>query len=112
MRYLAAVPVTQPHDYRRNRKRSARVNHHLVIEIEGGTAAGLPTADQARSSSVPISIDDVISAVDIQDITGDELGAIEREKRRGLADIIDADQASGRCLALRLVEELIELRNA
>jgi len=36
MRYLAAVPVTQPHDYRRNRKRSARVNHHLVIEIEGG----------------------------------------------------------------------------
>src|SRR6516164_2989163 len=67
---------------------------------------------QARSSSAPISIDDVISAVDIEDITGDELGAIEGEKRRRLADIIDADQASGRRLALRLVEELIELRNA
>ena len=52
------------------------------------------------------------AAVDIQDITGDELGAIEGKKRRGLADIIDADQASGRRLALRLVEELIELRNA
>jgi hypothetical protein len=101
---LTVTPVEQVHPWEPR-------DSYSTVDMDEAFKALLAAA-YVRSSSAPILIDDVISAIDIKDFTGDELGAIEGEKRRGLADIIDADQTSRRRLALRLVEELIELRNA
>ena len=58
------------------------------------------------------SIDDVISAVDVHHLARDELCAVECEKRGRGPNIIDTDQAAGGRLALRLVQQLVEFRNA
>src|SRR5206468_5909207 len=39
------------------------------------------------------SIDDVISAVDIEHAAGDQLGAVERKKRGRFPDVVDTDKA-------------------
>src|SRR5271163_3826150 len=58
------------------------------------------------------SIDDVITPVDIHHLASDELCAVEREKRRRRAHVVYTDQAPGRRLALGLVQEFVEFRNA
>src|SRR6187397_3128205 len=60
----------------------------------------------------PRSVDDVVAAVDVQHAAGDQLGAVERQERGGVADVVDADEAARRRLGLRLVHELVEVRNA
>jgi enoyl-[acyl-carrier-protein] reductase (NADH) len=49
----------------------------------------------------PVSIDDVIAAIDIHHIARDQFGAVEREKCGGGADIVDRDQVTRRSLPLR-----------
>src|SRR5262249_34252389 len=57
-------------------------------------------------------IDDVVAAVDVHRLAGDQLGDVERQEGGGGADVVDADQAArGRGL-LRLVQEVVELRDA
>ena len=70
----------------------------------------IPIADvlgvpcQALAEFETASIDDVITTINIRDTTGNKLGAVKREKRSCRADVIDADEASRRRLALRLVQ--------
>src|SRR5262249_24634768 len=49
------------------------------------------------------SVDDVVAAVDIERLSGDQLGRVVREEGGGDADVVDADQAAGRGGLARLV---------
>src|SRR4029077_13303094 len=58
------------------------------------------------------SIDDVVSAINVQRISRDQFGAIEGQKRSRPSNIVDADQAPGRRFRLRPVHQFVEFRNA
>ena len=51
-------------------------------------------------------VDDVVATVDVKRLASDEALRIVREERGGDADIVDPDQAAGRSLRFRLVEQL------
>jgi hypothetical protein len=44
-----------------------------------------------RERSTSVLIDNMIAAINIEDAAGDELGAIERQKRSCVADVVDTD---------------------
>src|SRR6516162_10703901 len=58
------------------------------------------------------SIHDVIAAIDVEGLAGDQAGSVMREEGCCDAHIVDADQAARGSLRLRLVEQLIEFRYA
>src|SRR5258708_12246408 len=53
-------------------------------------------------------VDDVISAIDIHDAAGYQLCAVERQKGRRRADVVDAYKASCGSLGLRLIHQIVE----
>lgn len=50
-----------------------------------------------------MSVDDVIAAIDVHRLAGDQLGAVHGEHGDGHADIINRDKTSARRLRLRLL---------
>src|SRR5262249_35677978 len=57
-------------------------------------------------------VHDMIAAVDIERVAGDQPRLVERQERGGGADVVDAHQRAGRRLLLRLGEQLVELGDA
>ena len=53
-------------------------------------------------------IDDVVTAVDIERLAGDELRRVMREERGGDTHVVDADETAGGCLGLGFVEKCAE----
>jgi hypothetical protein len=56
-------------------------------------------------------VDDVVTAVDVKGLAGDQARCVVREERGDYADIVDADKAARRRLRFRLVEQLVEFRD-
>ena len=52
----------------------------------------------------PALINDVIAAVDVKCLAGDQPSGIVSEERGGNAHVVDADEAPCRCFRLRLVQ--------
>jgi hypothetical protein len=44
------------------------------------------------------SVDDVIAAIDVERLAGDQLGGVERQEGDGEPDVIDRDEAARRRL--------------
>ena len=60
----------------------------------------------------PGSVDDVIAAVDIERLAGDQFGPVHRQEGHGDADILDRDEAAGRRLGLGLGDQFVEVGDA
>ena len=54
----------------------------------------------------------MVSAVNVGDAAGDQLGPIERQEGGRSSDIVDTHQAPGWRLGLRVVHEFVELGNS
>jgi len=57
-------------------------------------------------------LDNVIPAIDMKRLAGDEAGCIMSEESRGDADIVDAHEAPRRRLGFGLVEQRVEFGNS
>ena len=57
------------------------------------------------------SVDDVIAAVDVERLTGDQFGCVRCKEGDSHADVVDGDEAACWSLRLRLLQERLELRN-
>ena len=60
---------------------------------------------------VTASVNNMVAAVDVKCLAGNELSRIMRQERSGSSDIVDADEAAGGRLCLRFIEQRIEFRN-
>src|SRR5947209_13649955 len=58
------------------------------------------------------SVHDVVAAIDVQRLAGDELGGVVSEKGRRGTDILDADETARGCLALRFFEQGVKFGNS
>ena len=83
--------------------------HH---KRDAGTLRFTTTAIRLRSKRRLALINNMIAAVDIKRLAGDQLCAIHAEKRDGNSDIVDRHQAPGRRLRLRFLQKLIKRRDA
>jgi hypothetical protein len=83
--------------------------HH---KRDAGTLRFTTTAIRLRSKKRLALINNMIAAVDIKRLAGDQLCAIHAEKRDGNSDIVDRHQAPGRRLRLRFLQKLIKRRDA
>ena len=55
------------------------------------------------------SVDDVVSAVDVQRLAGNQFGAVHREEGHGDAYVVDRNEAPRRRLRLGLLQEFVEV---
>src|SRR3974377_235319 len=69
-------------------------------------------SDAPAASAHRTSVDDVIAAIDINRVAGDETRRVVREEGGGGADVVDTDEAAGRRLGFRFVEQGAKFRDA
>src|SRR3974390_1735185 len=69
-------------------------------------------SDAPAASAHRTSVDDVIAAIDINRVAGDETRRVVREEGGGGADVVDTDEAAGRRLGFRFVEQGVKFRDA
>src|SRR5215475_10562551 len=83
----------------------------MTSPFHTGGAGAVPTSSVTAPSRGEL-VDDVLAAVDIKRLAGDQARRVVRQERGGDAHIVDADEAAGRSLRLCFVEELVELWDA
>src|SRR6187397_1695843 len=66
---------------------------------------------RSSTPALRVLVDDVIAAVDVEGLAGDQTGRVMRQEGRRGADIVDADETAGRRFRLRLVEQRVEFRD-
>src|SRR5262245_21890753 len=71
----------------------------------------MPEQRNVAPDSAPPSVDDVVAAVDVERLTGDQLGRVCCKEGDSRADIVDRDRAAGWSLRLGLLQERLELGN-
>src|ERR1043165_2943436 len=84
----------------------------LIFSARDAMASSLSSSVCGRVHAAGASIDDVITAVDIERLAGDQFCGIVRKKRGRGTDVVDADQAARRRFGFRLVEQRVEFRNS
>src|SRR3979490_2760450 len=84
-----------------------RIGYHIAFSIVL-TASADRQAQIASDEQSRVLIDDVIASVHIKSFAGDETRGVVGKKCSCNSDVIDADKAAGRGLALGLFEQLIE----
>src|ERR1700756_3877316 len=82
----------------------------MTLPFHASRLAGPCSPFGCRSGPTRALVDNVVAAVDVKCLASDEAGCVVRQESGGDADIVDADQAAGRSLRLRFVEQLVELR--
>jgi hypothetical protein len=80
------------------------LNSHKPLEDEMTETKQSILVNRSGRSNPRRLVDDVIPAIDIKRLTGDEAGRVVREKGRGEADVVDAYQTAGRRLGPCLFE--------
>src|SRR5215475_6170268 len=79
-----------------------------------GAIAAEPTGAGRRrvTANGEGSVHDVIAAIDIKRLAGDQLGAVHAEEGDGSTDVVDRYQVAAWRRRLRLLQQLVEVGNA
>jgi hypothetical protein len=75
-----------------------------------GALRGKPTINASMPSLA--LVDNVVTAIDIQRVAGNQTRGIMSQECRGDSNIVNGNQASGRRLPAGFVEQLVEFGNA
>jgi hypothetical protein len=80
-----------------------KIGAMIADDVNLGQASHLKH-DAAIDPLLFSSVDDVVAAVDVERLTGDQLGCVRCKEGHGHADVVYRDQAAGGSLRLRLLQ--------
>jgi hypothetical protein len=96
-----------------NHQAGAVGNHGNPLDTVPNWVALKPLqARPAVAHRTPMSIEDMVSAIDIEGLAGDKPRCVMGEERGRYPDVLDADETAGGSLLLGLVEQLVKLGNS